>query len=142
MCALTAELDRLREQVEIAVRQKKADARELDELAAENARLREQLRELREALEEITYIASQRKIGGPRMDGSQQWSSPYFGRIYEIARAALSRTEADRSRPVSHQVPEVVGQPEDQPDLGPGSVHTEVDHQQRQRKTPEESLHD
>lgn len=46
--------------------------------------------QMREALAEIDYIANARRIGGPTMDGKQQYSSPYFGQIVKIARAALA----------------------------------------------------
>lgn len=51
---------------------------------------------LAEALREIDYVASLSKIGGPRMDGLQQYTSPRFGQIRDFVREALAVYEASR----------------------------------------------
>jgi hypothetical protein len=59
------------------------------ELLTENARLLAELEQVKKALGEIAHIASIQRVGGPRIDGSQQWTHPNFGKIDTLARAAL-----------------------------------------------------
>jgi len=62
-----------------------------------------QLVEAREALGEIHHEAQKARVGGPRMDGSEQFSSPRFKTIRDIARAALEASAAEATGPRPEQ---------------------------------------
>jgi hypothetical protein len=62
----------------------------LERLVATVASLRARLQAAEHALREIHLISSRRRVGGPRMDGSESFSSPYFKEIRDLAEAALA----------------------------------------------------
>jgi hypothetical protein len=80
----------LREKRDVAIQERdeaKGLLREyVDELVTKSARLER----VEAAAREAHHIAMTRRVGGPRMDGSEEFASPAFKQIRDVLAAALS----------------------------------------------------